>query len=234
GSIGTGSGPSDVVTVAEKGRIYVSNSDEDSVSIIDLNSIKEIKKIKLQKHSHPTDLVLSSQRDKLFVNDSLQKSISVIDLKNDELEKPDIIVSGITNAERIFGNNGGLVLLGGNQLGIMPGGSNNIGPIHQVSSNNSSKAVISENGLFLVSGSDIINFNLNSGTETRFAAPSQPVAIALNQFGSVLYSASSDSLSILGPTNGSPLQTNIPTGQTHISKLILSPSGDKLFILSSD
>ncbi len=233
-SITVGQNPTSVVAINEKKKIYVANTLESTIYVIDFNIRNIINKIQLPEHSEPIKLVLSSSRDKVYVLNSHLSSILVINTSTDsqtneiKISRNNIkdIAINPTSGSLILLTNDGLVEINGDDINS----AKNI-PFENISPGQ--QLIIVSNNAYIInySNNEIIKADLGSGTFSRFKVNNTPISIAVNSVGNYIYYATNNSISVMDSSTGSILKENI-NFENKISKIIMSNDNSKLFILS--
>lgn len=86
----SGKGIYDMLFLAEKHKLYTANISDNSVSVIDTNNFKEIRKIKFPDSANPKKLAFSPDKEKLYVFNFGLKRINIIDTEDDSAQYNEI------------------------------------------------------------------------------------------------------------------------------------------------
>lgn len=234
-SVPTGSAPDSIAVITEMNKIYVSNSGENNISLIDLKSLKEIKKINMENGKAPSTLLLSPGKDKLYVYNPTTGIFSVLDTKTDAFQNSEIVPEKRDGIKAVFINNlNEIIFVYQDSLSVISASGESERKSSPGIFYSTGISAASNNSIFVYNNStnEILNINTsNFEIDSRIKIEGVPGAITVDNSGNTLYVAFPDSLSILSAGSGQPIKEKVAVGSP-ISQLKLSPGGNKLYLVS--
>ena len=229
------SGKSSTVLVnSAKSKIYTIREPNDSVGVIDLKALKEVKNIKLDALAN-FKLQFSISNDRLYALAVDSGKLFVINTITDELIEPVIKVSTSTNDFVVDKTSGNLILVDETSINIISS-SGNIIKSHTFQPQNGYNKIYS--GLnYVIVGNATSNFathiDLISDKETKLDFSGQVRDIKISPSG-IIYVLLSSSLNLLRASTLEIYKKDVTINGQVSYDMTLSTNGDKLYIADFD
>ena len=229
------SGKSSTVLVnSAKSKIYTIREPNDSVGVIDLKALKEVKNIKLDALAN-FKLQFSISNDRLYALAVDSGKLFVINTITDELIEPVIKVSNSTNDFVVDKTSGNLILVDETSINIISS-SGNIIKSHTFQPQNRYNKIYS--GLnYVIVGNATSNFathiDLISDKETKLDFSGQVRDIKISPSG-IIYVLLSSSLNLLRASTLEIYKKDVTINGQVSYDMTLSTNGDKLYIADFD
>lgn len=219
----------DMISVPEKNKLYCSST-QGSISVVNLNTNNEIKKIDIDKLPQLLKLQLSASKDKLYVLGLNPGKIFVIDTNTDQVIEPPINV--IENAVDfvIDKSTGNFIVLDSLSINII-NTSGNIIKTHKFQKENFYNKIYLGTNYVLVSllnENSVIHIDLITDKETKldFSGKVKDIEISTDN----IYVLLPNFMSIVKITTLDIYKTNIDINGSNAFDMILSPEQTKLYI----
>ncbi len=232
-SISVGKTPNSIISIKNKYKIYTANIGDDSISIVSLNSFQEIKRIQLERLSGPFKLAVSPANDKLYILNKNKPLISIINTNDDIMFESVINLQQSAKDLKIDPASGNIIVYSNNSISILSNSGNLINTFRVNNATGENMFFSSQkNSIFLNGRGNIIQVNISTGETKLYPVNTTPSALVVNNNN--LYSAFSNSITIIDISNGNIKKENIFSGGKQINQLKLSSDGSRIYISHYD
>lgn len=214
-NIEIGDRPSDFVLLNEKQKMYVSRPSQGILSVIDMTTNSELKKISFDKQYQLTKLNLSPDKNILYVLAIAVGKIFLIDTNTDQV-KSSFDVDFMTSDFNVDITSGNLIVLDNSKISILNNSGVSIKEHKFVKGDFYEKLILdSSNTIAYVIhsvNSNLVQVDLNSNTENIFNLKEKVKDIIVDDNNSLLYVLYDSSLDVFKKYNLEPYKTDILTG----------------------